>query len=87
MYPSTQTLSAIANYVSFVFSSMICFASQIFLHMNKCFSRSSDASHRNYGNLIVGSCLAILNCVELLPPCGVDNLLLLPELAPPVDFP
>jgi hypothetical protein len=51
--------------------------------MNKCFSGSSVASPRNLGNLMVGSYHAILND-ELLPPRGVDTLLVLLELAPPV---
>ena len=55
--------------------------------MNKWFLDSSDASPRNSGNLIMGSCHGILNCVELLPPHDVDNWLLLPKMAPLVDAP
>jgi hypothetical protein len=69
---SVQSLSIITNCASFVSSLVICFASQIFAQMKKCFSGSSAASPQNYGNLMVGSCLSILN-VELLPPHSVDT--------------
>jgi hypothetical protein len=84
---SALSLSVIANCMSFVSSSVIFFSSRIFSQKNKCFSVSSNASPRNSSNLIVGSCPAILNCIELLPPHSVDNCLLLPNLAPPVDAP
>jgi hypothetical protein len=88
MYQSSAlSLNVISNYMRFVSSSMICLASQIFSHMNKFFSGSSNASPRNSGNLIVGSCPTILNCVELLPSRSVDILLLLPELYLPVVSP
>jgi hypothetical protein len=63
----------IDNYTRFVSSCVVYFDSHIFSHMTKFFSGSSDASPQNSGNLIVGSCPAILNCVELLPSHGVDN--------------
>jgi hypothetical protein len=74
MYQSSaRSLSMIANYASLVSSSVICFASQIFAQMNNFFSGSYVASPRNSGNLIVVSCLAILN-TELLPLVhGVDT--------------
>jgi hypothetical protein len=73
MYQSSaRSLSVIANYASLVSSSVICFTSQIFSQINKCFSGSSNASPLNSGNLMVGSCPAILN-VELLPLRGVDT--------------
>jgi hypothetical protein len=74
MYQSSaQCLSVISSCASLVSSLVICFASQIFAQMNKFFSGSSAASPRNYGNLIVGSCPAILN-TKLLPPLhGVDT--------------
>jgi hypothetical protein len=74
MYQSSAwSLSIIASCASLVSSSVICFASQIFAQMNKCFSGSSVASPQNSGNQIVGSCPAILN-TELLPPLrGVDT--------------
>jgi hypothetical protein len=69
---NAQSLSVIATCANLVSSSVIFFSSQILSHMNKCFFGSSDASPLNYGNLMVGSCLAILN-VELLPLCCVDT--------------
>jgi hypothetical protein len=54
--------------------------------MKKCFLGSFAASPRNSGNLMVGSCPAILN-VELLPLHGVDTRLVLPKLVPPVVAP
>jgi hypothetical protein len=85
MYQSSaRSLNVITSCASLVSSLVICFASQIFAQMNKCFSGSSAASPQNSSNLIVGSCLAILN-TELIPPLrGVDTWLVLPELAPPV---
>jgi hypothetical protein len=74
------------NYTSLVSSYVICFASQIFSHMNKCFSGSCDVSPLNSSNLMMGSCPAILN-VELLPFPSVDPLLMLPELDPLVVSP
>jgi hypothetical protein len=65
---------------------LIYFASQLFSQINKFFSGSFNASPLNSGNLIVGSCPAILN-VEILSPHGVDTWLMLPELSPPVVFP
>jgi len=74
MYQSrVRSLSVIANWTRFVSSYMIFFASYIFSQMNTCFSGSSDASPRNYGNLIVGYCPTILNRVELLSSRSVDN--------------
>jgi hypothetical protein len=73
MYQSSaRSLSVIANCVSLVSSSVIYFDSHIFSQINRCFSGSYVASPRNYGNLMVGLCPAILN-VELLPPRGVDT--------------
>jgi hypothetical protein len=66
------SISVIAYCASFLSSFVICFPSQIFSHMSKCFSGSSDASPQNSGNMIMGSCPSILNCVELLPLCSVD---------------
>jgi hypothetical protein len=74
MYQSSVwSLSMIHNYKSLVSSSVICFASQIFAKMNKCFSGSSVASPQNSGNLIMGLCPAILNTELLPPPRGVDT--------------
>jgi hypothetical protein len=73
MYQSSaRSLSMIANYVSLVSSSVIYFSSQIFSQMNKCFLGSSNTSPLNSGNLMVGSCPAILNA-KLLPPRSVDS--------------
>jgi len=73
MYQSSaRSLSVIASCASLVSSLVIYFASQIFAQMNKCFLGSYVASPRNFDNLMVGSCPAILN-VELLPPRGVDT--------------
>jgi hypothetical protein len=69
---SAQSLSVITSCVNLVSSYVIYFSSQIFSQMNKCFFESFDASPLNFGNLVVGSCHAILN-VELLPPRGVDT--------------
>jgi len=88
MYRSSAwSLRVIASCVSLVSSSMICFSSLIFSQMNKCFLGSSVASPWNSGNQIVGSCPSILNTELLLPPCGVDTWLVLPELAPLVVYP
>jgi hypothetical protein len=84
---SARSLSVISNCASFVSSSVIFFASQIFSHMNKCFSGSFDSSPQNSSNLMMGSCLAILNYVDLLPPRSVDNWLLLHEMNPLVGAP
>jgi hypothetical protein len=74
MYQSNaRSLSVIATCTIFVSSYVIYFASHIFSQMNNLFSGSFDASPQNSGNLIVGSCPAILSCVELLPSCNVDN--------------
>jgi hypothetical protein len=74
MYQSSdRSLNVIFNCAGFVSSSIIFFASQIFSQMNRCFLVSYDVSPRNSGNLIMGSCPSILNYVELLPPCVVDN--------------
>jgi hypothetical protein len=74
MYQSSaRSLSVIASCSSLVSSSVICFASHIFVQMNKFFFGSSAASPQNSGNLIVGSCPTILN-IEFLPlPHGVDT--------------
>jgi hypothetical protein len=74
MYQSSvRSLSMIASYASLVSSSVIYFSSQIFAQMKKIFFESFVASPRNPGNLIVGSCPAILN-TKLLPPLhGVDT--------------
>jgi hypothetical protein len=69
---SVRSLNVITNCSSLVSSSVIYFSSQIFSQINTCFYRSSDASPLNSGNLMVGSCPAILN-VELLPSRGVDT--------------
>jgi hypothetical protein len=69
---SVQYLSVISSCTSFVSSSMIFFSSHIFSQIKKLFLGSSDASPLNYGNLMVGSCPAILND-ELLPSPSVDT--------------
>jgi hypothetical protein len=69
---SARSLSVIASCANLVSLSVIYFSSQIFSQMNKCFSGSSDASPLNSGNLMVGSCLAILKA-ELLPLRDVDT--------------
>jgi hypothetical protein len=68
---SVRSLNVIANCASIVSLSVIYFSSQIFSQINKCFSRSYDASDLNSSNLMVGSCPAILN-VEILLSRGVD---------------
>jgi hypothetical protein len=74
MYQSSvRSLSVIASCASLVSSSVIYFASQIFAQINKCFLGSSAASPQNSGNLIIGSCPAILNTELLPPPRGVDT--------------
>jgi hypothetical protein len=72
MYQSSaRSLTMTVNYASFVSSFVILFSSHIFSQMNKCFSGTYDASPLNFGNLMVGPCSAIENCVGLLPLRGV----------------
>jgi hypothetical protein len=87
MYQSSaRSLSVMDNCTSLVFSTVICFSSHIFSQLNEFFSGSSDASPLNFGNLMVGSCSAILK-VKIIPPHDVDTWLPLLELDPSVASP
>jgi len=76
-------MNVIANYVTCVASSMILFPSHILSHTNRWFSGSFIPSLWNYGNLIIGSTSAIIECV-VHAMCGTTICVLLFRLELPL---